>query len=257
MRFLLEFHPAISLIILCLITLSISYLGLSYVRKKIPHEILKENHEVGGFIFNAFGLIYAVLVAFVVYATWNEYENSKMNVDLEASELSDLQLNSMAFAEPMRSEIKSAIKEYLQSVINDEWKLQSNGEVSRKATDDFHRLWGTYTSADVSRLPNEPAYRESLKHLNDLSEYRRTRIFQSQDTIPWVIWLILLFGAIVSILYTFFFGTKKVFTQFLMTAALTITNTFVLYLIYILDNPFAGSMKVSSYAFEYLLKMLQ
>jgi len=257
MSVLLELHPVISLIILCSIALSISYLGLKIVRKKYPHEILKENHEVGGFIFNAFGLIYAVLVAFVVYATWSEYESSKMNVDLEASELSDLHLNSLAFAEPMRSEINSAIKNYTASVINDEWKLLSKGEISQKASDDFHRLWGIYTSADVSRLPNEPAYRESLKHLNELSEYRRTRIFQSQDTIPWVIWVILMFGAIVSVLYTFFFGTKKVLPQFLMTAALTITNTLVLYLIYILDNPFAGSIKVSSSSFEYLLKVLQ
>jgi len=257
MRFLLELHPAISIIILCSITLTVSYIGLRIVRKKYPHEILKENHEVGGFIFNAFGLIYAVLVAFVVYATWTEYESAKMNVDLEASELSDLQLNSLAFSEPMQSNIKSAIKDYAASVIDDEWKMLSNGEISPKATDGFHRLWGIYTSADISRIANEPAYRESLRHLNDLSEYRRTRIFQSQDTIPWVIWLILLFGAIVSVLYTFFFGTKSVLPQFLMTAALTMTNTFVLYLIYILDNPFAGSMKVKSYAFEYLLKLLQ
>jgi hypothetical protein len=257
MLFLLELHPAVSIIILCSITLSLSYTGLRIVRKRFPHEILKENHEVGGFIFNAFGLVYAVLVAFVVYATWNEYIDADRNTGLEASELSDLLLNSLAFGEPMKSEIKIAVKNYSLAVVNDEWRMLSHGEMSSKATGEFHNLWGIYTSADVSLLKNEPAYRESLRHLNDLSEYRRIRLFQSNDDIPWVIWLVLWFGAVVSVIYTFFFGTKKMLPQFLMTAALTITNTMVLYLIYILDNPFRGSIKIQPIAFEYLIRVLQ
>lgn len=67
----------ISIILLCAAMMGISYISLKLVRKRFPEDVLKGNHEVGGLIFNAFGLIYAVLVAFVVFATWTEYDESK------------------------------------------------------------------------------------------------------------------------------------------------------------------------------------
>ena len=83
MNFILNWHPVISIILLCGLMVAVSYAALKLTRKLFTEEVLRQNHEVGGMIFNAFGIIYAVLVAFVVFATWNEYDNSKKNIDQE------------------------------------------------------------------------------------------------------------------------------------------------------------------------------
>ena len=69
MQSLLNLPPAISFLIVSAITTALALAGLRFVRKKYSTEVLKENHEVEAIIFNAFGLLYAVVVAFVVFVT--------------------------------------------------------------------------------------------------------------------------------------------------------------------------------------------
>ena len=77
MQFLLNLPPPISFFVVSAITTFFALLaGLYLVRRKYPAEVLKENHEVAAIIFNAFGLFYGVLLAFVVFVTWSGYDDA-------------------------------------------------------------------------------------------------------------------------------------------------------------------------------------
>lgn len=257
MEFILNWHPVIAVTILCVVTVSISYAGLKLVRKYFTEDVLKQNHEVGGFIFNAFGLIYAVLIAFVVFATWTEFDNSKKNVDRESIELTDIFHDSKALPEQYRQQVTQLLKTYTEDVINDEWHRLERGEPSERARQSFSELWTFFTTMDRSLIKNEIAYQETLKHLNDAGENRRMRLFDSTNNIPGIIWAVLLFGAVVTVFYTYFFYAKNIRHQFVMTSALTILNTLILYMILLLDNPFLGYLKVDTKPFEYVLQLLK
>jgi drug/metabolite transporter (DMT)-like permease len=94
-------------------------------------------------------------------------------------------------------------------------------------------------------MPNRELYAESLRRLNNMAQYRRMRIFAGNDTVPPVIWLVLLVGGVFAVSYTFFFGMKNIRAQYLITASLTVTVTSILFLIYVLDHPFTGTSRVS------------
>lgn len=256
MDLILDLHPAFALTLLCSITVLISYMGLKIVRKYYTEDVLKQNHEVGGFIFNAFGIIYAVLVAFVVFATWEEYDNSKKNVEIESIELADIFNNSKALPEPYRQQVIPLLRKYTEDVINDEWKLLEQGEPSEKAKESFTNIWTFFATMDRTLIKNEIAYQETLKHLNDAGERRRMRIFDSSNNIPGIIWVVLLFGSVVTVIYTYFFYAKNIIHQFVMTSALTVLNTLILYMILILDNPFSGYIKIDAKPFEYVIQLL-
>lgn len=257
MRFLLNLHPVVSLLILCSAAVLLSYIIIKYSRKKIAYDSVKENHEVGGFIFNAFVLIYAVLLAFVVYATWSQYDESNRNIDLESIEITDLYHNSKAFPPPVKQKINDALLNYINDVIYDEWPHLEKGEISEKARASYNSIWRVYTSLTPQEIINVTAYEESMKHLNDLGERRRTRIFDSRNDLPDVIWAALLFGAFVSVAYTCFFRTKKFAPQFLMTSALAALNVLVLYMLYMLDNPFRGYTMLGFTQFELTLQLIK
>ncbi len=184
MEFILNWHPVFAITVLLVFTVTVSYTGLKIVRKFYTEDVLRQNHEVGGFIFNAFGLIYAVLIAFVVFATWTEYDNSTKNVDKESIELSDIYHNSKALPEQYRQQVNPLLKAYTESVINDEWQTLENGKPSERSIDTFNRLWTFFTTIDRSLLKNEIAYQETLKHMNDAGESRRMRLFDSTNNIP-------------------------------------------------------------------------
>src|SRR4030095_17199463 len=112
MQFLLNLPSAISFLIVSLITTAAALAGLRFVRKKYLTEVLKENHEVAAIIFNTFGLLYAVVVAFVVFVTWSGYDDATKNLEMEANETIDIFHIAKAFPEPVRTTIRQGLMDY-------------------------------------------------------------------------------------------------------------------------------------------------
>jgi hypothetical protein len=245
MRFLLDLPPPISFFIMSAVTTVFALAGLYLVRKKYSAEVLKENHEVAAIIFNAFGLFYGVLVAFVVFVTWSGYDEATKNLQLEASEALDIFHNAEAFPDPAKRIIQQGLRDYVASVYNDEVQRMSQGEIGVYSGGAHTSLRTLFYQMDATSIPNRELYAESLRCLNNLAQYRRLRIFAGNDTVPPVIWLVLLVGGVFAVSYTFFFGMKNIKAQYLITTTLTVTITSILFLIYVLDHPFSGTSKVS------------
>ena len=256
MDFLLDLHPLISFPLVCVVCVTVTLFILKLIRKRFHEEQLKETHEVAGMVFNAFGLIYAVLIAFVVFAIWTSYDNSKRNVELEAEKLSNLFMDASAFPDSMKKEIRVSIREYTKAVVEQEWPIMSKRErIPQAVIDALRKIWNVYLKADVKSLPNTHIYDESITQLNLMSEARRSRWFASRSSAPDVIWLVLIAGGVISVVYTFFFGIKRARAHYLMTGVLTVINAMVLFLIYILDHPFTGYNAISSDPFRSVLWM--
>ena len=245
MQFLLNWPAWLSFLVVSVITTLGALAGLHLVRKKYPADALKENHEVAAIIFNAFGLLYAVVVAFVVFVTWSGYADAKKNLEMEASQTLDLFYGAKAFPDAVSNTIQQALMRYAAQVESDELKRMSKGEIAIYSGGALKNLITLFNAMDETAAPNRELYTESLNRLNTLAEYRRLRIFAGNNTVPSVIWTVLLMGGLITVSYTYFFGMKNIKAQYLMTAALTVTITMILVLIYILDHPFTGPNRVS------------
>lgn len=256
MQFLLNLPIAFSFLIVSALTSAVALAGLHLVRRKYSAEVLKENHEVAAIIFNAFGLFYGVMVAFVVFVTWSGYDDATKNLQLEASEALDIFNSAKGFPDPANKIIQQRLRDYVASVYNDEVKRMSQGKISlysgahAKQTPLFYEM-------DEKSIPNRELYAESLRRLNNLAEYRRLRIFAGNNTVPSVIWFVLLVGGVTAVAYTYFFGMKNIKAQYMMTTALTVTITLILFLIYILDHPFTGTSKVSMEPLKEVMEIMQ
>ncbi len=62
-------------------------IGLTLVQRLVPATIRKEHNDVAGFIYAALGVIYAVLLALVVIAVWEEFGRARVTVESEANAL--------------------------------------------------------------------------------------------------------------------------------------------------------------------------
>ena len=257
MQLILYLPVAVSFLIVSAITTSVALAGVRFVRKTFPAEVLKENHEVAAIIFNAFGLLYGVVVAFVVFVTWGGYDDAKKNLELEANEADDIFHITKTFPDPARGIIKQGLMDYIASVYSDELERMSQGDISLHSNRAMARLITVFYQIDDKSVPNRELYAESLTRLNNLAQYRRIRIFAGNDTVPLAVWLVLLVGGVITISYTYFFGMRNIKSQYLMTAALTVTITLILVLIYILDHPFTGTSKVSVEPLRQVMEIVQ
>jgi Protein of unknown function (DUF4239) len=256
MQFLLNWPPAISFLLVSAVTTGLAVAGLYLVRKKYSAEVLKENHEVAAIIFNAFGLLYGVIVAFTVFVTWSGYDDATKNLQLEADAALDIFHSAKAFPDPGRTVIQQALMNYANWVYSDELERMSQGDVTIYSAP-LRKLITVFTNMDEKSVPNRQLYEESLKRLSNLAEYRRLRIFAGNNTVPLSVWLVLLVGGLITVLYTYFFGTRNIKAQYLMISALTVTLTLILFLVYILDHPFTGTNKVSVKPWNVAIEIMQ
>ncbi len=141
--------------------------------------------------------------------------------------------------------VQQGVRDYLAGVYNDELSKLAEGDLDLYSGGAHNSMKMLFAQVDANSIPNRELYGEALKCLNNLAQYRRMRIFAGNDTVPPVIWLVLLVGCLFAVSYTFFFGMKNIRAQYLITTTLTVTVTSILFLIYVLDHPFTGASRVS------------
>ena len=72
-------------------------MGLIIIRKFYPYKRCKDHNDIAGFIFATLGVIYAVILAFTVVVTWEQFEKANDVTDQEAECLSSLYRDTVAF----------------------------------------------------------------------------------------------------------------------------------------------------------------
>jgi hypothetical protein len=164
---------------------------------------------------------------------------------MEASEALDLFHTAETFPDSTKKSLQQGLRDYIDSVYNDEVPRMAAEDISLVSGGAHTELKTLFNQVDTNSIPNRELYAESLRGLNNLAQYRRMRIFAGNDTVPPVIWLVLLVGGVLAVCYTFFFGMKNIRAQYLITTTLTVMLTSILFLIYVLDHPFTGTSRVS------------
>jgi hypothetical protein len=227
-----------------------SVAGLLLVRRYVPVDWLKRHHEVASYFFLMIGTLYAVLVAFAIYVAWSDFNNAGTNLEHEATEVADLSRLSTAMPDPYSKNISAALMEYLNAVAQDEFPAMAEGRNSQRTWDSVQKLWDVYATVRPENPQMQGYLAESLKHLTQLSDYRRTRLFTSRSSVPANLWCLLVSGGIVLIAFTYFLGHESVWSQAGMTAALAGILAFSLFVILSLDTPYSGVARVTPRAFQ-------
>ena len=232
------------------VSVVLSVVGLIVVRRSVPLSFLETHHEVAGFFIGVLGVIYAVLLGFVVFVVWDQFEETKVTVAQEANQLGDLSRMAKAFPKPIENRIREGIMTYMKIVINEEWSTMSRGEESPRAWNAMKQLWGMYREINPQTLREQIVLIKSIDKLNDLSDSRKLRLRASHDSVPMIMWILLCSEGAITIVFTYFFGVTSIRSQALMTAALTTIIVLTLFLIFAIDYPFSGDVKVTPEPFQ-------
>lgn len=227
----------------------LAVVGLMVVRRFADLNWLKRQHDVASFFFLMIGTLYAVLIAFAIFVVWTQFQDAGANLEHEVNEVGDLSRMAMTMSEPMRSDVRMALVDYIHAVVEDEFPAMEQGRESTRTWQSVERLWKIYADAEPTTLKMQANYEESLRHLNDLSNYRRTRLFTSRGTVPSMLWYLLNIGGVLLVAFTYCFGHESLLSQAIMTATLAGILAFSLFLIAAYDSPFSGVARVSSTPF--------
>jgi Na+/melibiose symporter-like transporter len=231
----------------------LAMLGPVIIRRHISLDRLQTNNEVAGFKFATVGVLYAVLLAFAVVIVWQKFNDAENNAALEAGAAATIFRLADGIGASEGDAISAATAGYLQSAIEQEWPSME-GERESPATgaalDDVYSVVVQYvpTNARTQELTSE-----ILHQLDLLTQSRRERLVLASGVVPGVLWVVLFAGAFITVGFTFFFGTKNLRAQTLMTAALAVLIFAGLLIIIAIDHPFAGTVRVDPRPLESVL----
>src|ERR1700675_5223352 len=121
MNYLLYWPTWLQIVFIIVVFSGLSILGLYSVRRLVPVERLKQNHEVAGFTFGVIGAFYGLLLAFVIVAAWERFDRADEKVQGEAMSLASLYRLSKGFPQPLQHNLQQAIRGYVQRAIEVEW----------------------------------------------------------------------------------------------------------------------------------------
>jgi hypothetical protein len=108
----------------CLLALA----GLELVERLVPATSRQRHNDVAGFIYAALGVIYAVLLALVVIAVWEEYDAASETVEQEANALAEIAWLGHRLPEPEGTHIQELARSYAHEVVDKEWPLMEQGQ---------------------------------------------------------------------------------------------------------------------------------
>jgi len=219
------------------------------VRGWVGVDRLELNNEVAGFMFAAIGVVYAVLLAFVVIAVWEKFSEGQSTVARESAAAAAL-FHYAEGGEPEAAKLHDRLVDYLKLAIEKDWPAMGadleDGETTH-ALDSLYRAamalnrTGTRSTADMS---------EVFTQLDNLTLARRVRLHLSTGLVPDVIWIALFAGAGLTVCFTLFFGSSNGLAQLAMTAVLSILLTSGLVVVISLDHPFSGPVHISPESLE-------
>jgi Protein of unknown function (DUF4239) len=240
-------------ILTIVITVGLALLGLVLSRRIFRQERLHTVGFVGEQVFTLAGVLYAVLVAFVVVVVWEQFDQAQKDTETEAAAISDLLRDSAGLPAAVRPGIQQSLIAYTNDVVNDEFPRMRHGEAIEQQSEHLTRVWQSFLQVQPETQSEISFYRESISRLDELGGARKTRISSSQSAIPGELWVLLLGGAVVMLIFTYMFATSDVVLHGVLIALAGALLAFVLYLIFAMEHPFVGSISVSPDPYVHVL----
>lgn len=219
------------------------------VRHWIPEDIKGQASDSWA-IFAFCGVLYALMVGFVLSYALSGYQSSSSDVGAEAQSLSGLSRVATLFGADSRDQIGHELICYARAVIDDEWPRMADGERSELATAATDRLIRSVGGLGRTS-PNNAALVSSLDRVRELSETRAARLQASTDNLPPMFWLFMVVGGFLLCLYaTILAGRERPLGQFIYILPVALLLLSSVYLVAAFERPFSGPNAIEPSAME-------
>jgi len=230
----------------------VSIAGLWLVRQWVSLPGLhRSNDEVGNYI-QALGTVYAVLLAFVAQTVWSQFNEARTLVENEANEVIDLFRTTDGLPAAQRDVVQQSLARYVNRVIAEEWQAMARGEerVIEGVGNELDAVWDALHGFEPLSACHTALHGEALTRFNDLSDARTNRLTSARTRIPSGLKLFLLFGAFVLVASMYLIAVDSFTVHAIITGALAGAVSHILFVVFDLDDAFAGSFRVSTEPFE-------
>jgi len=229
-----------------------------------------------GVFYATYGILYAIIIGFILVGALGRYEQLKLAVDSEINVIQNIRdfliyfsdSNSMQRAEAKDSgsekinvllNIRQALYTYVKSVYEKEW-LEMSDKTETTDPDSTQELKDIIVS--VSKLDSEDendniALTAIMNLLSDLTNHRAKRIYLSDEEIPPPIMKLLIFMSIFLVSGFFILGVQNMWVHLIMIISFSATIQLIINLLTDLNTPFSGIWNIDNQRYVTLAEKIK
>ncbi|MGZ5154024.1 MAG: bestrophin-like domain [Burkholderiales bacterium] len=236
--------------------------ALHYLFRRVvsPNRLLP-HHDVAGFLIAVVGVIYAVVLGFVVVNVWIAFDSAQRTADLEAGSVAELFNVARAFPNQTRTRLQRLMADYAFEVRDREWPMLEYDQQDLRA-----RRFVIDALQTIVLQPNKPResigaalsqfllQQNALSRLQDIDTRRRERLIDAGNHLQGVLYLALSTGALIVLAFVFLFGITNQALQLTMTALVAASMGLLIGVIVSLDRPYSGSLRISPEAWTLVIE---
>ena len=191
------------------------------------------------------GLLFGLLVGFLVAQVWNDSARAGQAVDREASALRSVDLLTDAFPAETDARMRALIRRHIDNAVRVEWPAMAEGKASLAvvpaALDDALQLALDLTPRSAGQTA---AQHEIIASLQAALDARRQRIIVSESSVNWVIWSGVILVASLTLLAIAFVQSDNRLAAAIAMWLFASAAACALVLIAAQDRPFDGDVRV-------------
>jgi hypothetical protein len=240
----------------------VAVVGLSVVLfvvmdKVWPWDKRHQHNDVTGWQLGILGTTYAVILGFMLYAVWTDFDTATQNVEMEANSLTNLYRLADGLPDASRVEVQKLAREYAVKVIENDWPEMDRGGRPVESVGLASKMERVLISVPDGSRTSGMAQDHAMTELSAMTTCRRTRLLENALSLPTVLWFVLVVGGILTIVSSCMFGSQNRFLHGVQVVFFSLLIGLALLAIADINKPFRGSVHVGSDAFVRALENMK
>ena len=219
-----------------------------FIQKKKDHPLHISERQLLSQNLTYFVTVYSFILSFSLVSLWGYY-NTAETATMKESECV-VGMYRLSRGLPNSEKFRTDLIRYAQLVVKEEWPAMRRGETGRETAHVFHDLWDEVDRMKPDKIGDMSHYNAVLQLLISAGQYRIERTLLLDGSLPPDMWVLIFLGGFFSLFGFFFTSTGKLRIQLLFDFMMMCMVVFTIYLVYELDSPFSGSVRVSSKPFS-------
>jgi Protein of unknown function (DUF4239) len=215
----------------------------------------RRHNNVIGWELGITGTTYAVMLGFMLYTVWSDMGAADLNATQEANAITNIHRLAEDLPSPQREQLKTAARAYVHSVIEEDWPAMERGQLEELKSHTNNRdIWRILATVKPTTPEQLVALDHSFYEVSALAEHRRVRYLECESRLPTILWLVLIFGCLVTIASCCLFGSSETWLHSTQVFCFSLLVAVILTAIADIDEPFKGSVRISDHAFRHALQ---
>lgn len=226
-------------------------------RRRPIEESTDETPDVIEYITMMIGVVYAIVLGLAIAGVWEARGAAQDDLFREAQSLREVSDRAVVYPVEFRDQVRADVDAYVTFVVNTEWDyMKENGAITEKGDELLQKLQDDVaTRAPASDLESQ-SYQPIMDRISQASEARHSRGQNAGPTMPGVVWLGLIGGAVVTVGMLFALQIRRTPRELTLALCFSVLIAFLLFMIWDFDNPFSRSVSVTTQPFEDLFPSL-